>query len=320
MLGYRVLDLTDARGMFCTALLARMGAEVTRIMSPGAAEDERYAYLNAGKNSVKVDITTPEGRDLFLDLAAAADILVESYPPGYLASLGLGHDRLAEMNPRLIMASITDFGQDGPYRDFKSCDLVAGALGGWLSVTGLPDSPLKPFGEQAYRTASLFAANGILLALWRRHETGRGQHVDISIMECVAATLDHVLVRYFYEGEVPGRRGARHWNDAFAVFPCRDGYVLLSVFREWETLVEWLASEGMAADLADPKWRDRGARQAGVDHIIDVLKKWTLTHTAAEIVETGQLMRFPWAKVVSVPELRRSPQLAARGFFSNKLL
>jgi len=290
--GYHVLDLTDARGAFCVSLLANMGAEVSR-----------------------VDITTSEGCKQLRRLAAAADVLVEDSPPGQLESLGFGYNNLAAKNPGLIMASITDFGQEGPYRDLKSCDLVAGALGGWLSVTGLPEAPLKPYGEQAYRMASLYAANGILLALWRRHETGRGQRIDISIMECVAATLDHVLVRYFYEGVVSGRRGGRHWNDAFAIFPCRDGHVLLSVFREWETLVEWLASEGMAGDLAGPKWRDAGARQAGIDHIIGVLARWASTHTAEELVEKGQLMRFPWAKVVTIPELLASPQLAARGFF-----
>jgi crotonobetainyl-CoA:carnitine CoA-transferase CaiB-like acyl-CoA transferase len=276
--GYRTIDVTDTRGAFCVSLLAQMGAEVT-----------------------PVDITTPAGREQLRHLAATADILVETTPPGHLESLGLGYERLAETNPRLIMASITDFGQDGPYRDYKSCDLVVGALGGWLSVTGLPGAPLKLYGEQAYPTASLFAANGVLLALWRRHDTGRGQRVDISVMECVAATLDHVLVRYFYEGVVSGRRGGRHWNDAFAVFPCRDGHALLSVFREWETLVAWLASEGMAGDLADPKWRHAGARQAGIEHIISVLTSWTLTHTAQELVEKGQLMRFPWAKVVPPP-------------------
>jgi crotonobetainyl-CoA:carnitine CoA-transferase CaiB-like acyl-CoA transferase len=276
--GCKVLDLSGARGAFCAALLARMGAGVTR-----------------------VEVATPEGSHNLQHLAATADVLLEDFPPGYLESLGLDYVRLAEINPGLVMVSITDFGQDGPYRSFKSCDLVDAALGGWLSVTGLPDAPLKPYGEQAYRTASLFAANGVLLALWRRRETGRGQHIDISVMECVAATLDHVLVRYFYEGEVAGRRGSRHWNDAFAVFPCRDGYVLLSLFREWETLVEWLDSEGMAADLTDIKWRDRETRQAGVEHIIAVLARWTAQHTADELVEKGQLMRFPWTKVARPP-------------------
>jgi crotonobetainyl-CoA:carnitine CoA-transferase CaiB-like acyl-CoA transferase len=196
------------------------------------------------------------------------------------------------------MASITPFGQAGPYRDYQASDLTFQALGGWLSVTGRPQAPLKLSGNQAYHTASLFAANGILLALWRRLATGRGQHLDISVFECVAATLDHVLPRYFYQGIVSGRQGSRHWNNAFRIFSCKDGFILMSVFLYWDTLVEWLASEGMAADLTDEKWRSREARIKGRDHIEKVLEAWTFTHTVAELVEKGQLMHFPWAVVV----------------------
>ena len=123
-----------------------------------------------------------------------------------------------------------------------------------MSVCGEPDKPpLKPFGPQAYNTACLFAANGILLALWQRHTSGKGQYIDISVHESVAATLDHVLVRYFYEGEVAQRQGSLYWNKAFRIFPCKDGYILLSLLHQWETLVEWLDSEGMAEDLTGLK-------------------------------------------------------------------
>ena len=198
------------------------------------------------------------------------------------------------------MVSITPFGQDGPYKDFKASDLTLQAMGGWLSVTGEPDMPLKLCGNQAYNIAALFAVNGILLALWQRHDTGKGQHIDISIMECVAATMDHVLPRYFYGGVVSGRQGSLHWNNAFRVFPCADGYVLLSLHLHWETLVEWLASEGMAGDLTDEKWSDREERNRNIGYIIEVVEWWTLKHKAGELVKKGQLMRFPWAKVVGV--------------------
>ncbi|OGO19350.1 MAG: hypothetical protein A2Z15_04555 [Chloroflexi bacterium RBG_16_50_11] len=195
------------------------------------------------------------------------------------------------------MASLTHFGQDGPYKDFKSSDMIDQALGGWLSVTGEPQTPLKLYGNQAYHTASLFAVNGILLALAQRHNTGRGQYLDISIMECVAAALDHVLPRYFYEGIVSRRQGSRHWNNAFEILPCRDGYILISLHLHWETLIEWLAAEGMAEDLTDEKWRDREERNRGIVHIIEILKRWTMTHKVGELVEKGQLMHFPWAEV-----------------------
>ena len=215
------------------------------------------------------------------------------------------------------MASITNFGQSGPYRDYKSCDLVASALGGQMYVCGEPQMPpLKPFGNQTYYTASLFAAIGILLALWNRHATGRGQHIDISLQECTAATLDHVLVRYFYEGVTAGRQGSLYWNNAFRIFPCRDGYILLTLLQQWETLVEWLDADGMANDLTDKKWLDSEERIKHLDHIIEVLEQWTQSHTTAELVEKGQSMRFPWAKVTSIPELIDSPQLKERDFWA----
>ncbi|HJX12583.1 MAG TPA: CoA transferase, partial [Dehalococcoidales bacterium] len=191
-----------------------------------------------------------------------------------------------------------------------------GALGGWLSVCGEPDAPLRPYGDQAYRTASLFAANAVLLALWHRHATGRGQYIDISVMECLAATLDHVLPRYFGEGIVSRRQGSRHWNGAFRIFRCQDGYILISLFQHWETLVAWLGAEGMAGDLTDKKWLEREERLRGADHIAEVLARWTYGHTAGELVAKGQLMRFPWAKVAALPELLDSPQLAGRDFFA----
>jgi benzylsuccinate CoA-transferase BbsE subunit len=276
--GHLVLNLTDDKGALCIKVLAEMGAEVISLNPENKAE-----------------------RDRLLNLINKADILIESFPPGYLASIGLGYQDLNKTNPFLIVASITPFGQDGPYKDYKANDLTLQAMGGWMSVSGEPNAPLKLYGNQSYNTASLFAVNGILLALLNRHDTGKGQYIDISILECVAATLDQVLVRYFYEDIVSGRQGSRHWNNAFDIFRCRDGYILLSLHLQWETLTEWLASEGMAEDLTDSKWLDREERNRHIDHIIEVLGGWTLTHGVKELVEQGQLMHFPWAEVTPAP-------------------
>jgi len=131
----------------------------------------------------------------------------------------------------------------------------------------------------------------------------------------VAATLDHVLARYFYEGVVAKRQGSLYWNNAFRIFPCRNGYILLSLFQQWETLVEWLDAEGMAEDLTDKKWLDGEKRLKQLDHIIKVLERWTKSHNVAELMEQGQLMHFPWAEVTSIPKLVGSRQLKDRGFF-----
>ncbi len=316
--GYRILDLTDEKGMLCSRLLADMGAEVVRVekVRGDLARSPFFMANNLGKRSVTHNLEVKPGQELFKRLVKTADVVVESYQPGHLEALGLGYTELSQINPRLIMASITDFGQSGPYRDYKSCDMVASALGGQMYVCGESQMPpLKPFGYQTYYSACLFAANGILLALWHRHTSGMGQHIDISIEECVAATLDHVLVRYFYEGVVAKRQGSLHWNNAFRIFPCRDGYILLSLFQQWETLVEWLDDEGMAEDLTDKKWLDREKRLEQLNHIIEVLERWTKSHTVAELAEKGQLMRFPWAEVSSISRLMDSPQLKERSFF-----
>ncbi|TET26131.1 MAG: CoA transferase [Dehalococcoidia bacterium] len=315
--GYRVLDLTDERGMLCSRYLADMGAEVIRVEKPGGSARSPFFWAtNLGKLGITLNVEVEPGQEIFKRLVESADVLVESQPPGYLEALGLGYPQLGQINPPLVMASITDFGNSGPYRDYKSCDMVASALGGQMYVCGEPQSPpLKPFGNQSYYLASIFAAIGILLALWNRHTSGRGQHIDISLPECVAATLDHVLVRYFYQGVIARRQGSLHWNNAFRIFPCRDGYILLSLLQQWETLVEWLDSEGMADDLTDEKWLDRENRLKQLDHIIAVLERWTRSHSVAELVEQGQLMRFPWAEVTSIPGLVNSPQLKERNFF-----
>ncbi len=313
--GYRVLDLTDERGRLGSRYLADMGAEVIRVAKPGQRAD--FHWENLGKLAITLDIELKPGQKTFKRLLKTADILVESYPPGYLEGLGLGYPQLVKINPRLIMASITNFGQSGPYRDYQSSDIVASALGGQLYLNGESDlPPIKPFGNQSYYLASLFAAIGIMLALLSRQASGRGQHIDISLQECVAAALDHVLVRYFYQGVVARRQGSLHWNSAFRIFPCRDGYVLLSLLYQWDTLVEWLASEDMAGDLTQEKWRDRDYRLQHLDHVIAVLERWTKSHTVAGLVEKGQLMRFPWAEVASIPKLLASPQLKARGFWT----
>jgi benzylsuccinate CoA-transferase BbsE subunit len=285
--GYRVLDVTDSKDMLCSRLLGDMGAEVIRLEKP-----EKLRHL-----------------------VKTADVLVESFSPGYLESLGFGYSQLSKINPRLVMASITAFGQSGPYRNYKSCDIVASAMGGQIYVSGSPESPIKPFGDQSYCLTSIFAAIGIMLALRQRRSSGRGQHIDLSLQECVAAALDHVLVRYFYQGVVAERRGRLYWNGAFGIFPGKDGYILLSLFYHWQTLVEWLAAEGMAEDLADEKWLDRDYRREHLEHVVEVLERWTRSHPAAELVEKGQAMRFPWAEVSPISRLLSSPQLEARNFW-----
>jgi len=331
--GIRILDLADEKGAFCSKLLGGMGADVIRVERPGGDPSRcrgpyldgrphpecslSYWHLNASKRGITLDIESGDGKEIFRRLVKTAGVVVETFPPGYLDELGLGWSDLASINPGLILASVTGFGQTGPRKGFHASDLVAQAMGGQMYVTGEPDTqPLRPYGKQSYHLASLLAAIGILLALRSQRANGRGQHIDVSLVEAVAAATEHVNVRYHFEGVVARRQGSLNWNHAFRVFRCRDGWVLLSLHRNWETLVEWLESEGMAQDLTEERWRHREVRERHLGHIIEVLERWALTHSAEELFSKGQLMGFPWARVSSPQDVVASPQLRERQFFT----
>jgi crotonobetainyl-CoA:carnitine CoA-transferase CaiB-like acyl-CoA transferase len=330
--GIQVLDLTENQTGFCSKLLADLGARVIKIEPPegdpsraigpfirDSQQVEKslsFLYNNTRKLGITLDLKQQEGRAVFRKLIIRSDILVETFPPGYLDNLNLGYGALKHFNAGLIHVSVTGFGHKGPKKSLKSCDLVAAAYGGQMNITGSPSKPpLKCFGEQSYQTASLFAVAGILLALRKRTQKGRGEYLDISLQEAVISTLEHVMVRYFSEHIIPERQGSRHWNDAFFILPCRDGFLQIAPFQQWETLVEWMDSEGMAGDLCEEQWLDSDYRQGHIKHILEVLERWTRTHTVDELFQTGQLMHFPWAPVHAPEDILASPQLSARHFF-----
>ena len=330
--GIRILDLADEKASFCSKLLADMGAYVIKVERPGGDSSRKigpflgnsphperslfFYYNNTNKLGITLNLEHPMGRGIFIRLIKRTDIIIETFAPGYLKNLELNFEILKEANPKLILVSVTGFGQNGPRNKYKSCDLVASAFGGQMYVSGSPlTPPLKPFGEQSYYSASLFAAISVLLALRKRVHNGKGEQIDISLQESVVSTLDHVMVRYFYEKVVTKRQGSLYWNNSYCILSCRNGYILLTPFQKWETLIEWMDSEGMAEDLKDDQYREEEYRLRHLSHIIDVLQRWTKTHTVNELFELGQLMRFTWAPVQSLKEVFDCPQLKAREFF-----
>jgi benzylsuccinate CoA-transferase BbsE subunit len=330
--GIRLLDLADEKASFCSKLLADLGAKVVKVEKPGGDPSRKIAlffgnsphperslffdYHNTNKLGITLNLEHPIGRDLFLRLIKRMDIVIETFAPGYLKDLQLDFEVLKMTNPKLILVSVTGFGQNGPRSQYKSCDLVASAFGGQMYVSGSPSTPpLKPFGEQSYYAASLFAAIAILLAIRKRDRCGKGEHIDISLQEAVCSTLDHVMVRYFSERIIPKRQGSLSWNHSFFILPCMDGHILIAPFQQWETLVEWMEGEDMAEDLKEEKWREEDYRLRNFGHIVEVLERWTKKHTVKELFELGQLMRFPWAPVYSPKEALESPQLQERHFF-----
>src|SRR5665213_1041135 len=219
--GVRVLDLADKSCVYATKMLADLGAEVVRIEPPEGdpmrqlppldavtGQSLFYAYMNANKRSVVLDLETPHGQTIFRRLAETAGIVVESFPPGVMSKRGIGYrDIVGTARPDLVWTTITPFGAEGPRADWVADDLVIQAMGGLLTLTGLPErEPLKLYGEQSCYIAGLHAASGTMLAHLHAVQTGVGQHVDVSVQECIAHTLESAIQVYAVEGVVRGRQ------------------------------------------------------------------------------------------------------------------
>ena len=332
MIDLIVLDLADEKAAFCSRLLADTGATVIKIESP-TPDSSRYKSpfynhvpnmenslhfwtQNRGKLGITLDLNKQKGRAIFHRLIQQADVVVESFPPDYLHVPGLDYDVLSAINPELIHCSVTGFGNSGPNKGYRSCDLVASASGGQMYICGDPqEEPLVPYGQQSYNIASLYAATGILIALHARRRSGKGQHIDISTQEAVCSALDSTMVRYFFEQTVSVRQGNRHWNNQSCVLPTSDGNIYITFGLEWDTLIELMHAEGRAGDLIEERWRNEEYRNRNLSHVISVLRSWTELHSTGELVELGQSMRFPWAPVQRVSQIANDPQLAERGYF-----
>ena len=330
--GLRILDLCDQKGALAGKLLAGLGADVVLVEPPGggpmrslppfwqgAPPADRsifFWFYGSGKRGITLDLARPEGAELLHRLAAQADVVIESESPGRLAALGCGAAALRERNPRLVVASITPFGQRGPYRDWRTSDTVAQALGGMLYVNGHRDGPpLRSLGLQAYHQAGIFAAIGVMSALLARETTGRGQEIDVSLQAATAAALEHVPGFWHQAGLIGVRQGTLHWTRYFRVGRCRDGYVMHCTVGDWTALIEWMKADGMGADVDDPSLEDLKIRQAEADRVFAALDAWAERYTVAELVEGAQLRRIPYAAVRPPEALLDDPHLVERGFF-----
>jgi len=334
--GYRVLDLAGPMGVYCGKLMADMGADVIKIEPPGGdpmreigpfiggqpgpGRSLYWLHFNTNKRSVTLDINTAEGVAALRRLVLASDVLLETGPPGYMDSLGLGYESLLADAPMLVYCSITPFGQMGPYRDFKGSDLVGFAMGGYMYVTGWPNTPpTRLWGSQAYHTASNRAYIAILLALYHRMMTGQGQYIDVSMQEAVAATTEHVNTTYNYTGESAVRCGFRHGGQFVATWQCKDGNASIhpNTRAAWDDLRAWMYRDGMAGDLMDEQYNDhfvlRGEHSA---HIEELVQAWALLHTRQEITEFGQSNHHPWGPAAMADEILENEQLWGRGYLT----
>lgn len=331
--GTLVIDLSRGTGgTYCTKLLADYGADVILVEPPGGNTPIRqhgpfasgqpdletgalHLYLDMNKRSITLDITAPSGSALLKALLARADVLVEDGTPGWLDGIGLDAAERRRAYPRLVTTQITAFGQDGPYADAPATNLTALAMGGQMALTGDPDrEPVKNGGYQADYQAGLNAFTATLAGLWAATDTGAGDDIDVSAMECMASTLELMLNTYAYRGVNlwQGRRGNLP-SAAVGMYPCADGYVGLHTMpRNWPALLQLTEMEWM---IEDERFRDQAARLQHEDELRALLYAWTADKTKKEIYERAGSMRAPVAYVHDMADLLASPQLAARGYF-----
>ncbi|MFC1899975.1 CaiB/BaiF CoA transferase family protein [Chloroflexota bacterium] len=313
---FRALDLTDEKGFVCGKVLATLGVDVIKVEKPGGdparnippflnniPDPEQNLYwlsFNTDKRSITLDLETEQGQDIFKRLVEKADFLIESYPPGYLDGLGLGYESLSRLNPRIIMTSITAFGQKGPYSHYKSCNLVASAMGGVLDSNGDPDrAPVIEAPNSVYFEAGATAALGTVMAHYYRENTGEGQQVDVSLQECGASRDTTSLVVWQFDKRllkrtgnkslVGGRRPSR-W-----LWTCKDGYLFWTLrggtmgARINPAMSKWFDESGMENPyrlVENPVSLDMaGLSEEILDTFDAAIEKLFLKHTKQEIME-----------------------------------
>jgi crotonobetainyl-CoA:carnitine CoA-transferase CaiB-like acyl-CoA transferase len=328
--GVRVFDLTRVlAGPICVQMLADLGADVTKIEKPGSGDDTRgfappylpgtresayFAGANRNKRSVTLDIATAEGQAIALQLIAQSDILVENFKVGALSKFGLGYPELKERHPSLIYCSITGFGQTGPYAHRPGYDGLIQAMGGVMSLTGEPDGPPQKVGiPLADLFAGLYGCIGILAALRHRDATGRGQQIDIGMLDTHAAWLANQGMNYLATGENPPRLGNEHPNIVpYQVFATADGHVVLSVAND-ATFKRFCESFGLAHLLADARFATNAARVENRRLVTDTLMPVMRARTTAEWVEQLETLNIGGGPINTLREVFADPQLRARG-------
>jgi crotonobetainyl-CoA:carnitine CoA-transferase CaiB-like acyl-CoA transferase len=337
----RVIDLSQGvAGPCCTKLLADYGAEVIKVEPPGGDVTRRlgpfpgdlphqeksglFLHLNTNKKSVTLDVATTSGVVILKKLLAQADVLVESYPPGCTEEWGIAYEQLREDFPQLVYASITPFGQTGPYRDYRANSLVAIAMSSIMYNTGEPDrEPLVTGTEPADYFAGFQAFVGILAALAYRERDGTGQHVDVSLVESMAAAEEYNAAMYAYSGAIRRRLYSRHvFGYPMDILPSQDGYVV--VIPGAQGFPRPLMEQGvspMSLLLEDldldqtPLFQTMQERYVRWRELDELLLPWLTTHPSRQIVETAQELRMPFALVPTVADLLEDAHLEERGFF-----
>ncbi|MEW6751716.1 MAG: CoA transferase [Candidatus Latescibacterota bacterium] len=328
--GVRVLDLTRVlAGPYATMVLADLGAQVVKVELPRLGDEARHfgpfqngesAYftsINRGKQSLTLDLRQRRGQEVARRLAAASEVLVENFRPGTMAAFGLDYQRLRPHNPRLVYASVSGFGQTGPYAQRPAYDIIIQAMGGIASITGMPGGPPVRVGTSIGDLgAALFAVIGILAALGRARQTGQGQHLDLSMLDCQVALLENAVARFAVSGEVPGPLGSRHPSiTPFQFFPAADGHIVVAAGNDrlWQGLCQALGAGELAAD---PRFATNPLRTEHHGELEPVLAARFRGHGVAHWCRLLGEAGIPCGPISDVEDLFADPQVAARGMIA----
>jgi CoA:oxalate CoA-transferase len=326
--GVRVLDLSwILSGPFCTMTLCDLGADVIKVERPPWGDMGRtnrplrdgesgyFLSVNRGKRSVSIDLKEERGRELFRDLVREVDVLVENFSPGAMDGLGVGYEALAEVNPRLIYAAISGFGRTGPWRDRPALDVIAQGAGGIMSVTGQPGGPpTRPGSSLGDITAGLYAAVGILAALHERERSGRGQLIDISMMDAQIAIQENAFMRWEILGHEPEKLGTRHPTAVpFQAFPTSDGWMVLAL--AWGGADQWgllCAALDLGELIDDPRFSTADARTDHHAELEPLLNEAFRQRTTQEWIDALLPMRIPCGPLHTISQVAAAEQTAAR--------
>jgi CoA:oxalate CoA-transferase len=326
--GVRVLDLTWVlAGPFASMVLCDLGADVIKVERPPIGDVARmtaplvngescyFLSVNRGKRSIAVDLKNEAGRDLFLRLVERVDVVMENFTPGTMEALGLGYDILCQRNPRLIYAATSGFGQTGPDRLRPALDIIAQGMGGIMSITGEPGGPpVRPGISLGDIAAGLFTAIGVLAALHERERSGRGQMIDVAMLDCQISILENAFARYFATGQVPEPIGTRHpVATPFQAFPTRDGYIVLAlswgVENQWEL---FCATIGRADLIDDPRFDTGPLRTEHHAELEPILIEAMKKKTTAEWVGEFDAIGLPCGPLNNIAQAAALPQVKAR--------
>ncbi len=336
--GLRVLDLSRVlAGPWCTQILADLGAEVIKVERPGVGDETRqwgppwltdrdgkptgesayYLGCNRGKYSVTVDLAQPEGRQIVLDLAARADVLLENFTTGGLAKKGLGYADLCKQNPALIYCSITGFGQTGPRAEDPGYDYLIQGMGGLMSITGNADGepgagPQRVGVAVSDLTTGMYTAIAILAALHHRTHTGAGQYIDMALLDTQVSWLANQAMNYLIGGKVPRRTGAQHPNLVpYQPFPTADGFVIIAVGNDGQ-FQRLCAAAGCAELAKDPRFRSNPDRIVNRKLLVDALEKITPLRSSADWMQLLNDAHVPCGPINTIAEVFDDPQLQHR--------